>query len=66
MLLLKIRQKQLLGTVKEQNVSFACGGGVGNSVMKQQRVQGKKVIGVDVNQYCRIRYSYYFCNEKIK
>ena len=29
---------------------FACGGGVGNSVMKAAEGAGKKVIGVDVDQ----------------
>ncbi len=31
-------------------VIFACGGGVGNSVMKAAETAGKKVIGVDVDQ----------------
>ncbi len=31
-------------------VIFACGGGVGNSVMKAAEAAGKKVIGVDVDQ----------------
>ncbi len=31
-------------------IIFACGGGVGNSVMKAAEAAGKKVIGVDVDQ----------------
>lgn len=31
-------------------IIFACGGGVGNSVMKAAETAGKKVIGVDVDQ----------------